>query len=381
MAATTRVGSLKKHFRRLKDPRVVGRTKHLLFEIVVMAICAVIGNCDDWADVVVFIEERERWFRTFLKLPGGVPCRHTFQRLFDALDPRALESCCLAWLHEVAGLVGGVEHIAIDGKTLRGSAGSPLGALHLVSAWATGLQLTLGQVAVDGKSNEITAIPQLLGLLDLQGALVTIDAIGCQKAIARQIVGGGSDYVLVVKGNQERLLADIQETVQRALDGELDAGATRQSTTTEKGHGRVEERTCVIVTDLTGIRDRKLWPKLTTVGMCYRERTVAGKTSMETCYFIGSRRIGVRRYARALRNHWGIENNQHWQLDVSFREDDSRIESRNGAANFALFRRLALNLLKRNPRKESIARKRKRAALDPAFLAETLTGADKLVGV
>jgi predicted transposase YbfD/YdcC len=381
MAATTRVGSLKKHFRRLKDPRVVGRTKHLLFEIVALAICAVVGNCDDWADVVVFVEEREKWFRTFLKLPGGLPCRHTYQRVFDALDPRALESCCLAWLHEVAGLVGGVEHIAIDGKTLRGSAGSPLGALHLVSAWATGMHLTLGQVAVDGKSNEITAIPQLLGLLDLKGALVTIDAIGCQKSIAKQIVDNGGDYVLVAKGNQERLLADIQETVQQALDGELEAGATRQCTTTEKGHGRSEQRHTVIITDLTDIRDRKLWPKLTTVGMCYRERTVGDKTSAEACYFIGSRRMGARRYAQALRNHWGIENNQHWQLDVSFHEDSSRIGSRKGAANFALFRKMALNLLKRNHRQESIARKRKRAALDPAFLAETLAGANKLAEV
>ena len=378
MAATTRLGSLKKHFRRLKDPRVVGRTKHLLFEIVALAICAVIGNCDDWADVVVFVEEREKWFRTFLKLPGGLPCRHTYQRVFDALDPRTLEGCCLAWLHEVAGLVGGVEHIAIDGKTLRGSAGAPLGALHLVSAWATGMQLTLGQVAVDGKSNEITAIPQLLGLLDLKGALVTIDAIGCQKAIAKQIVDGGGDYLLVAKGNQERLLADIQETVGQALDGQLAAGLTRQSTTIDKGHGRIEQRHTVIVTDLTGIRDLKLWPKLTTVGMCYRERTVADQTSTEVCYFIGSRRMGARRYAQALRNHWGIENNQHWQLDISFHEDASRIGSRNGAANFALFRKLALNLLKRNPREESIARKRKRAALDTAFLAETLLGANKV---
>jgi len=257
----------------------------------------------------------------------------------DALDPRALEGCCLAWLHEVAGLVGGVEHIAIDGKTLRGSAGAPLGALHLVSAWATGMQVTLGQVAVDGKSNEITAIPQLLGLLDLKGALVTIDAIGCQKVIAKQIVDGGGDYVLVAKGNQERLLADIQETVGQALDGQLAAGLTRQSTTIDKGHGRIEQRHTVIVTDLTGIRDLQLWPKLTTVGMCYRERTVGDQTSTEVCYFIGSR---------------------------------------NGAANFALFRKLALNLLKRNPREESIARKRKRAALDTAFLAETLLGANKV---
>ena len=381
MAAITRVGPIKKHFRALKDPRVVGRTKHLLLDVIVMAICGVIGNCDDWPDIVLFAQQREKWFRTFLKLPGGVPCHDTFERVFAALDPRALQSCCLAWLHEAAGLVGGVEHIAIDGKTLRGSAGSPLGALHLVSAWATGLKLALGQVAVDGKSNEITAIPQLLELLDLKGALVTIDAIGCQKAIAKKVVGGGGDYVLVVKSNQERLLADIQETVGRALDGELAAGVTRQSTTTETGHGRREERTCVTVTDLTVIRDRKLWLGLTTVGMCYRERTVNGQTSTEVCYFIGSRRMGVRRYAQTLRHHWGIENQLHWQLDVSFREDNSRIENRHGAANFGLFRKLALNLLKQHPHKESIARKRKRAALAPVFLAETLAGATKVAEV
>src|SRR5436305_13407936 len=165
MVATTRVGPIKKHFRRLQDPRVVGRTKHLLLDVIVMAICGVIGNCDDWPDIVLFAQQREKWFRAFLKLPSGVPCHDTFERVFAALGARALERCCLAWLHEAAGLVGGVEHIAIDGKTLRGSAGSPLGALHLVSAWATGLKLTLGHVAVDGKSNEITAIPQLLELL------------------------------------------------------------------------------------------------------------------------------------------------------------------------------------------------------------------------
>jgi DDE_Tnp_1-associated/Transposase DDE domain len=310
MAAITRGGSIKKHFRALKDPRVVGRTRHLLLDVIVMTICGVIGNCDDWSDIVLFAQQREKWFRTFLKLPGGVPCHDTFERVFAALDPRALESCCLAWLHEAAGLVGGVEHIAIDGKTLRGSAGSPLGALHLVGAWATGLKLALGHVAVDGKSNEITAIPQLLELLDLKGALVTIDAIGCQKAIAKKVVDGGGDYVLVVKGNQERLLADIREAVGRALDGELAAGAARQSTTTQTGHGRREERTCVTVTDLTGIRDGKSWLGLTTVGMCYRERTANGQTSTEVCYFIGSRRMGVRRHARTLRHHWGIENRQ-----------------------------------------------------------------------
>jgi predicted transposase YbfD/YdcC len=377
MAATTRVGSINKHFRRLKDPRVVGRTRHPLKDIIVLAICGVIANCDDWPDIALFGQKREDWFRRFLALPHGVPAHDTFERVFAALDPRALERCCVAWLREVAGLVG-VGHIAIDGKTLCGSAGSSLGPLHLVSAWATQAQLTLGQVAVDAQSNEITAIPELLRLLDLSGALVTIDAIGCQTAIAKKIVAGGGDYVLVVKGNQEHLLTDIQDTVTRALDGDLPKGAVRMHTTREQGHGREEERTCVVVTSLAGIRDRPSWARLKTVGMCCRQRTVNGRTSTETHYFIGSRRMAARRYAQALRGHWGIENNLHWQLDVSFREDASRIENRHGAAAVALFRKLALALLKQHPRKDSIARKRKMAALDANFLAETLAGALKL---
>jgi predicted transposase YbfD/YdcC len=377
MAATTRVGALRKHLRPLKDPRIVGRSRHLLFDIIVLAICGVIGNCDDWPDIALFAQKREAWFRRFLKLPHGVPSHDTFERVFAALDARAFERRCLAWLREVAGLVG-VGQIAIDGKTLRGSAGAALGPLHLVSAWATQANLTLAQVAVDGKSNEITAIPRLLELLDLGGALVTIDAIGCQKAIAKQVVAGGGDYVLVVKGNQERLLDDIQQTVARALDGELRAGVVRTYTTREDKHGRQEERSCVVIEHVAGIRDRRLWPGLTTVGMCRRERTINGRSGTEVCYFIGSRRMGARRYAQALRSHWGIENNLHWQLDVSFREDASRIENRHGAANFALLRKLALALLKRHPRKDSVARKRKTAALDPEFLAETLVGAMNL---
>jgi predicted transposase YbfD/YdcC len=380
MAATTRVGSIEKHFRPLKGPRVVGRSRHLLLGLIVLAICGVIGNCDDWPDIALFARKREAWFRRFLKLPHGVPAHDTFERVFAALDPRAFERCCLAWLRDVAGLVG-AGHIAIDGKTLRGSAGSPLGPLHLVSAWATQANLALGQVAVDGKSNEITAIPELLALLDLEGALVTIDAVGCQKKIARQVVAGGGDYVLVVKGNQGQLLEDIQQTVARALDGELPAGAVRTHTTREQGHGRQEERSCVVVRHAAGIRDRQAWPRLTAVGTCRRERTVNGRSSTEVCYFIGSRRMAARRYAQALRGHWGIENNLHWQLDVSFHEDASRIENRHGAANFALFRKLALALLKQHPRKGSIARKRKAAALDTEFLAEALAGATKLENV
>jgi predicted transposase YbfD/YdcC len=345
-----------------------------------MALCGILANCDDWPDIALFARQRESWFRRFLALPGGIPSHDTFERVFAALRPRALEACCLAWLRAVAGLAG-VEHIAIDGKSLRGSANSKLGALHVVSAWATQAHVSLGQVAVEGKGNEITAIPKLLELLDLDGALVTIDAIGCQKGIARKIVGGGGDYVLVVKANQERLLGDIQATVMHALDGEWPAGRLRQCTTTERGHGRVEERSCVVIEDVRGIRDRSAWPQLRVVGMCCRERTVNGQTTTEVCYFIGSRRMAARRYLAALRNHWGIENNLHWQLDVSFHEDASRVEDRHGAENLSLFRKLALSLLKQNPRKETIARKRKAAAVDPGYLAEIITGQAKLVEV
>ena len=250
--------------------------------------------------------------------------------------------------------------------------------LHLVSAWATEAKLSLGEVAVEGKSNEIKAIPELLKLLDLKGALVTIDAIGCQKAIAQQIVDKGGDYLLAVKGNQEHLLEDIQATVAKALDGELPKHQVATVTTTAKGHGRIEQRTYTVITNLEAIRDRKLWAGLTTVGMCLRERTINGKTTAETHYFIGSGRLGARKVAKALRGHWGIENNLHWHLDVHLGEDRSRIQERNAARNFASMRKLALCVLKRHPAEKSIPRKRKMAAQNPDFLAEILTGAAKV---
>jgi predicted transposase YbfD/YdcC len=380
MAATTRVGSLKKHFRRLHDPRVAGRTRHLLIDIVVMAICAVIGDCDDWSDIALFAQKRESWFRRFLQLPGGIPSHDTFERVFAALDSRAFQRCCFDWFRAAADLVG-LDHIAIDGKTLRGSASATLGPLHVVSAWATQANLSLGQVAVDTKSNEITAIPPLLALLDLHGALVTIDAMGCQKEIAQQIVAGGGDYVLAVKGNQEHLLEDVQATVAQGLDGQWGEGVVRLHTTREDGHGRHEERTYVVIEHVADLRDRAAWPKVSTVGMCHCQRTVGDKVSSEVHYFIGSRRMGARRYAAALRQHWRIENNLHWQLDISFGEDQSRIQERHKAENFGLLRKLALSLLKKNPTKQSIARKRKAAALDTAFLEEILAGASKTENV
>jgi predicted transposase YbfD/YdcC len=377
MAATTTVGSIKKHFRTLKDPRVKGRSRHLLVDIIVVGICGVIANCDDWPDIELFAKHRLGWFKRFLKLPNGIPSHDTLERVFGSLDPRGFERCCVMWLRAVADLVG-LGHIAIDGKTLCGSASSKLGPLHLVNAWATEANLCLGQVAVEGKSNEITAIPQLLELLDLKGALVTIDAMGCQKEIAKKIVAGGGDYVLAVKGNQEHLLEDVQATLQRALEGELPKQVVMEHSTTEQDHGRKEHRSYVVVENVEGVRNRQAWPKLSTIIMCACERTIHGQTTSEVRYYIGSRKMGVRRYAKVLRGHWKIENNLHWQLDVSFGEDASRIQERNGAANFAMLRKMALSLLKQHPRKDSIARKRKAAALDPEFHAEVLKGAGKL---
>jgi predicted transposase YbfD/YdcC len=373
MAAPTSVALIKKHFRGLKDPRVKGRSWHLLMDIVTMAICGVIGNCDDWQDIALFAKQRESWFRRFLKLPKGIPSHHTFERVFARLDARSFSRCCVDWLRAASDLVN-LSHIAIDGKSLCGSASSQMGPLHLVSAWATQANLSLGQVAVEGKGNEITAIPQLLELLDLKGALVTIDAIGCQKAIAAKIIEKEGDYVLAVKGNQERLLTDIQETVSQALDEQIPKHQVRTLTTEEEGHGRREVRTYLVIDHLENIRDRTAWPGLRTVGMYCCTRIINGEETTEAHYFIGSRRMALHRYVEALRDHWSIENNLHWQLDVSFGEDRSRIRDRNAAENYATVRKLALGLLKRNPEKMSIARKRKKAALDTNFLAATLAG-------
>jgi predicted transposase YbfD/YdcC len=380
MAAITSVAAVKKHFRRLKDPRVVGRSRHLLIDIVMIAICGVIGNCDDWPDIELFAKNRLAWFNRFLALPEGVPSHDTLERVFARLNPHVFMQCCVEWLRAAADLLG-VSHIAIDGKSLCGSASAKLGPLHLVSAWATQAKLTLGEVAVDGKSNEITAIPKLLELLDLHGALVTIDAMGCQKAIAEKIVAGGGDYLFAVKGNQGQLLEDIQTTMNQALDGDLPSRQVATITVGSHGHGRQEQRTCTVVTNLENIRNRAAWPGLKTVILCSRERIINGQQTLEAHYFISSRRMAARRFAEALRGHWGIENGLHWHLDVSFAEDASRIQDRNAAENFAFMRKLALCLLKQHPAKMSVARKRKAAALDPAFLAATMMGAAKAAKV
>lgn len=371
--------SVARFFQRLRDPRREHRKRHLLLDIIAITLCAVIAGADDWQQVAAFAQRRQDWLQGFLRLPNGIPSHDTFERVFDRLDPQAFQACFQHWVEALAGSLG-LGHIAIDGKTLRHSGNKVKGwkALHMVSAWAAECHLSLGEVTVDEKSNEITAIPRLLELLDLKGALATIDAMGCQKAIAQQIVAGGGDYVLAVKENQPHLLEDIQSRLDKALDGDVAHVPHDTYETETHGHGRWEKRSYVILTNVEGVRHRDDWADLRAIGMAFYERTIRGRTSEEIHYFIGSRVMPAKRYAEVLRGHWSIENQLHWHLDVTFEEDASRVQRPNAAENLALIRRMALGLLKRHAGKGSLACKRYTAALDPAFLEEILQSGDNL---
>jgi predicted transposase YbfD/YdcC len=363
--------SIRKFFAKVKDPRRAHRRLHHLQDIIFIALCGVLAGAQDWQEIATFGRKRLDWLRRYLALPNGCPSHDTFERVFDRINPQAFQACFRSWVEAINATVK-IKHVAIDGKTLRGSGSAKLGPLHLVSAWATAQHLTLGQVATDAKSNEITAIPALLELLDLNGALVTIDAMGCQKEIAAKIIAQGGDYALMVKDNQPHLLQDIQSCFEKALD-EVCKGVRHDIyETRSQGHGRQEYRRYTVLHSIETIRHREEWEGLTTIGMCYSERTVAGVTTTEARYFIGSKKAGAKTYGTAMRNHWGIENSLHWQLDVTFDEDRNRVTRRNAAENFALLRRLGLSLLKAHPSKLSIAKKRFAAALDPDFLEEIL---------
>jgi len=365
--------SIVQHFSKLKDPRRAHRRLHLLQDIILIALCAVIAGAQDWQEIETFGRKRRDWLKRFLKLPNGIPAHDTFERVFNRLSPRAFQACFQEWVQAVQQALR-IKHVAIDGKTLRGSGSAQLGPLHLVSAWATAQRLSLGQVAVDAKSNEITATPALLDLLDVNGALVTIDAIGCQKAIAQKIIDQGGDYILTVKENQEHLLTDIQQSFVQACETDF-AGLEHDTYAThERGHGREEHRCYTVLHHTAGLRHAGDWAGLATIGICYSERTIQGVSSQEVRYFIGSKKASAKIYGQALRNHWGIENSLHWQLDVTFDEDRNRVSKRNAAENLALLRRLTLSLLQAHPAKLSIAKKRFAAALDADFLEEILRG-------
>jgi predicted transposase YbfD/YdcC len=365
--------AIRHYFCTLKDPRRRHRRLHLLLDMVAMAICAILAGANDWQEIVTFAQRRRDWLQRFLLLPHGIPSHDTFERVFDRLDPRAFQACFRAWVNALC-LHLNMPHLAIDGKTLRHSGGADLKPLHVVSAWATANQLVLGQEVVTDKSNEITAIPRLLEVLDLEGALVTIDAMGCQKDIARRIVAGGGDYILAVKDNQPTLATAVANVFDEVLGVEDTPLEYHTCETHERDHGRIETRQYHVVSVPEDfVRHHAEWLGLRSLGLVISERQVGEQEpTYEARFYISSLRPRVRRFAQAVRQHWGVENGLHWHMDLTFGEDASRIRRRHGAENFALLRRLALGLLKRHPAKKSIACKRLAAALDTNFLEEIL---------
>lgn len=358
-------------FSSLEDPRVVGRCDHHLIDIVMVALVATMGDTDDWQEVAMFGRLHHDWFKRFLELPNGIPSPDTFERVFARLDPTQMNACFERWITHLDALLhpdSGRRTIAIDGKTLRGSNKARGSAgrkpLHLVSAWSHEAKLVLGQVTTHEKSNEITAIPELLDMLDLAGATVTIDAMGCQKAIAQELHENKADYALALKDNHQTL-----HTQAVLLMGEADDGtapiqhATHR--TDERGHGREETRvyTTVTLNDQTTHRIddamRAGWPGLSAVGRVVSTRTIKGKTTTQHRYFLLSD-PDVKRFAQAVRGHWGIENSAHWVLDVAFAEDANRTSKDHGPENLAILRRLAMNLFRANRERNKIALKNQR---------------------
>jgi len=377
--------SILDHFADLPDPRREQGRIHRLDEIVFIATCAVLCGADSWEQIADYAHSKLDWLRTFLTLPGGVPSHDTFRRVFCLLDPLAFQQCFYAWitalmqrrgLTPIAADPPELRPIAIDGKAQRGSARRTVGrsALHVVSAWAVENRLTLGQVATDAKSNEITAIPELLALLDLKGAVVTIDAMGCQKEIAADIIDGEGQYLLAVKENQPHLYEDIGRAFDEALEhGEPGVDFTECQTEEVRG-GRRETRTCCVITHPRGIRDARLWAGLTAIVLVISHREVDGVSSDEIRYYIGSAAGTAEDYLRWARGHWGIENALHWVLDVCFREDDQRHWADNSAQNLAWLRKMALCLLKSEEKSQgkSIARRRLTAGWKNDYLLSVL---------
>ena len=371
-------GDTLRPFRDLPDPR--GRNAvHKLHDILVVAVCAVICGADGWVAVETFGNSKVPWLKTFLDLPGGVPSHDTFGRVFAALDPDAFERCFVAWVDGVAAASGG-RLIAIDGKAIRRSferGWDRSGMAHLVSAYVDANRLVFGQVAVADKRNEVEAIPRLLGLLDVGGATVTIDAAGCQADVARRIVDAGGDYVLAVKGNQPALYAKAKMLLDEAILQGMEGVSHGFDEEVDAGHGRVETRRVWVTDEVRWLGDLgERWAGLASVAAVERRREVmAGPTTVERHYYISSLAgTDARRVAEAVRGHWAVENKLHWQLDVSFREDERRIRKGHGAENYSRLCRLALNLLKRDQSvRAGVQNKRTKAGWDEHYLLRLLT--------
>jgi predicted transposase YbfD/YdcC len=375
IVSKSKSSKLSDHFSELTDPRRREVT-YPLINIVVIAVCAVICGADDFVSIAHFGRTKKDWFAKFLDLTNGIPSHDRFNAIFAAIKPAEFEKCLLNWITTLHEVTDG-QIIAIDGKTLRGSfdAASSKAAIHMVSAWATANHITLGQVQVDEKSNEITAIPKLLEILELNGSLVTIDAMGCQTEIAQAIVDAGADYVLAVKGNQPTLHEGIVNFFHDHFDDDFARTEARRHRSTNKGHGREEFRMYVICPVPDDLPDRERWADLKAIGVAMNIVYRDGKECSESRYYILSRKLTAKRFAEAVRSHWSIENNLHWQLDVTFQEDKCRIRKGHADANFSGLRRAALSLLKNDSSKKlGIKNKRLAAGWDESYLEQVLLG-------
>jgi predicted transposase YbfD/YdcC len=373
------IGSIRKHFSKVKDPRIERTKRHKLLDILVIAICGVICGADSWVDIELFGKTKLDWLKTFLKLPNGIPSHDTFGRVFGAINPEEFENSFMEWVQAINELTQG-QVIAIDGKQLRGSQDSESGkaAIYMVSAWAVENQLVLGQRKVDEKSNEITAIPKLLKLLEIAGCIVTIDAIGTQTKIAKTIIEQGGDYLLAVKENQGNLYEDIHDLFEDDQKYNFEGAPYNYAKTVNKDHGRIEIRECWSISDLeylANIRDQERWHGLKSLAMITSERRIGEKAEIETRYFISSMESDAQKILKVKRSHWGIENRLHWVLDIAFNEDHSRVRKDNAPQNFAVLRHMALNLLKQEKTaKGGIKAKRLQCGWNVDYLLKVLAG-------
>jgi predicted transposase YbfD/YdcC len=363
------------HFANLTDPR---RRKVLypLVNVVTIAICAVICGADDFVAIAKFGRAKRKWLSQFLDLTDGIPSHDRFNAILAAIKPAEFEACLLSWITALHEITGG-QLVAIDGKTLRRSfdAATSKSAIHMVSAWATANLITLGQVVVDEKSNEITAIPELLRILELSGSLVTIDAMGCQTEIAQTILDAEADYVLAVKQNQPTLHDGVSWFFLTQREEDFARVRVSRHETHEKAHGREETRSYYVCSVPRDLPDRKRWPKLAAIGWTISDTMRDGKRCHEMRYYIMSRKLSAKEFAAAVRGHWSIENRLHWQLDVTFQEDQSRLRRGHADANFSILRRTALSLLKNNHTiKVGVKNKRLTAGWDDAYLQQVLLG-------
>ncbi len=369
------IARLQFHFASLKDPRR-RKVKHPFINFIVIAICAVICGADDFVGITDFARAREPWFAAFLDLSNGIPSHDRFNAVFASIKPAEFEHCLLSWITALHKVTQG-QAIAIDGKTLRGSfdAASSKSAIHMVSAWATANSISLGQVVTDAKSNEITAIPKLLEILVLKGAIVTIDAMGCQTEIAQKIIDGGGDYILNVKANQPTLRNGIEQFFASYLDDMPTPRPVQTWSSKRRAHGRDESRWCYVSGLPDDLPDRDRWTHLKAIGMVISNTTRDGKDCIDVRYYILSKRLSAEKFAAAVASHWAIENQLHWQLDVTFREDHCRIRKGHADANFSTLRRTALAMLKNEKTKKlGIKNKRLSAGWDEAYLFKVLCG-------